>query len=87
MSEEVKKKGKQGFASFSPERLKEVAQKGGKKAHELGRAHEFTEEEAKAAGRRGGMELSRKFGKGYMSKIGKAGVQKRIALRTPGLTE
>jgi hypothetical protein len=33
---------------------REIASKGGKAAHEKGTAHEFTSEEARAAGRKGG---------------------------------
>lgn len=40
-------KGMQGFASMESEKLSEVASKGGKKAHETGKAHEFTPEEAR----------------------------------------
>lgn len=43
-----------GFLSMSPEKKREVASKGGKAAHALGRAHVFTSEEAQAAGRKGG---------------------------------
>ncbi|MEN6621530.1 MAG: general stress protein [Smithella sp.] len=51
---EEKKKGMgRGFASMSPERRKEVAQLGGKKAHELGKAHKWTPEEASRAGKKG----------------------------------
>jgi general stress protein YciG len=43
-----------GFASMSPEKQKEIASKGGKAAHQKGTAHQFTSEEARAAGRKGG---------------------------------
>jgi general stress protein YciG len=45
---------KRGFAAMSPERVKEIASMGGKKAHEVGTAHEFNSKEAQAAGRKGG---------------------------------
>ena len=48
------KKGGQGFASMNSDELKQVASKGGKAAHKKGTAHEFTSEEARAAGRKGG---------------------------------
>ena len=38
-----------GFAGLDPERRREIARMGGRAAHELGRAHEFTPEEARAA--------------------------------------
>lgn len=43
-----------GFASMSPEKQREIASKGGKAAHQKGTAHQFTSEEARAAGRKGG---------------------------------
>lgn len=43
-----------GFALFSRERLRQVSSDGGKRAHELGLAHEFTPEEARIAGSKGG---------------------------------
>ena len=36
------------------EKRRQIASKGGKAAHASGRAHEFTSEEARAAGRKGG---------------------------------
>ena len=51
---------KRGFASLSPERQREIASMGGRRSHELGRAHEFTSEEAREAGRKGGMSRSAK---------------------------
>jgi uncharacterized protein len=50
----VSGKGK-GFASISPERLRELARKGGKSAQARGTAHRFTPEEARIAGRTGGL--------------------------------
>lgn len=43
-----------GFASMDPDKQREIASKGGKAAHESGHAHEFTSEEAREAGRKGG---------------------------------
>ena len=40
-----------GFASMDPERVREIASKGGRAAHASGNAHEFTSEEAREAGR------------------------------------
>ena len=36
------------------ERRREVASRGGQRAHESGKAHEFTSEEARLAGKKGG---------------------------------
>lgn len=47
-------KDKRGFASMSPEKQREIASKGGKAAHESGKAHEWDSEAAKRAGRKGG---------------------------------
>jgi len=45
---------RRGFASLSEDERRRVARKGGKAAHRMGRAHEFTTEEAPEAGRKGG---------------------------------
>lgn len=49
-----------GFASMDPQRQREIASEGGRAAHEKGTAHEFTSEEARAAGRKGGQARSGK---------------------------
>lgn len=43
-----------GFAAMSPEKRKQIASMGGRHAHALGKAHQFTQEEAREAGRKGG---------------------------------
>lgn len=43
-----------GFAALTPEKRREIAAKGGRAAHEAGTAHEFTRDEASAAGKKGG---------------------------------
>jgi hypothetical protein len=48
------RKERRGFASMSPERQREIASKGGRAAHEKGSAHEWTTDEARTAGRKGG---------------------------------
>ncbi|HRN70376.1 MAG TPA: KGG domain-containing protein [Candidatus Woesebacteria bacterium] len=45
---------KRGFASMDEEKQREIASKGGRVAHEKGTAHEFSSEEARKAGRKGG---------------------------------
>jgi hypothetical protein len=45
-------KGKRGFAGMDAEKQRQIASKGGKAAHQKGRAHEFTSEEAREAGRK-----------------------------------
>lgn len=43
-----------GFASMDPAKQREIASKGGRAAHQKGTAHQWTSEEARAAGRKGG---------------------------------
>jgi len=62
-----------GFASMDQEKQREIARKGGKAAHEKGTAHEFTSEEARAAGKKGGEAVSRN--RAHMSAIGQRGGQ------------
>jgi general stress protein YciG len=50
-----KKSRPRGFAAMNPERVREISRLGGKAAHVKGVAHEFTREEAQAAGRKGGL--------------------------------
>jgi general stress protein YciG len=47
-----RQKARRGFAAMPPERQREIASKGGRAAHQSGHAHEFTSEEARAAGKR-----------------------------------
>ena len=47
-----------GFASMDEDKQREIASMGGKAAHEKGTAHEFSHEEAVAAGRKGGQSRS-----------------------------
>ncbi len=44
-----------GFASMDRSKQREIASKGGKAAHQKGTAHEWTSEEARNAGRKGGL--------------------------------
>lgn len=66
-------KGQRGFASMEPEKQREIASKGGKAAHEKGTAHEFTSEEAREAGRKGGEKVSQN--REHMAAIGRKGGQ------------
>lgn len=49
-----------GFASMDRQKQREIASKGGKAAHAKGTAHEWTSEEAREAGRKGGMASHRR---------------------------
>src|SRR5258707_14970408 len=60
-----------GFASMNSEKQREIARKGGRAAHEKGTAHEFTSDEARAAGRKGGERVS--ADRRHMAEIGRLG--------------
>ncbi len=60
-----------GFASMNTEKQREIARKGGRAAHEKGTAHEFTSDEARAAGRKGGERVS--ADRRHMAEIGRLG--------------
>ena len=49
-----------GFASMDRGKQREIASKGGKAAHQKGTAHEWTSDEAREAGRKGGMASHRR---------------------------
>ena len=49
-----------GFASMERAKQREIASKGGKAAHQKGTAHEWTSEEARDAGRKGGLASHRR---------------------------
>jgi general stress protein YciG len=49
-----------GFASMDRSKQRGIASKGGKAAHQKGTAHEWTSEEAREAGRKGGMASHRR---------------------------
>lgn len=52
---EEKPRRRRGFAAMDPKLVSELATRGGKAAHRAGTAHEFSSEEARIAGRKGGM--------------------------------
>ena len=70
-------KSRRGFASMDPSRQREIASKGGKAAHAKGTAHEWTSDEARVAGRRGGEVVSRD--RAHMAAIGREGGEARGA--------
>lgn len=49
-----------GFASMDRGKQRDIASKGGRAAHQKGSAHEWTSEEAREAGRKGGMASHRR---------------------------
>ncbi len=62
---------RRGFAAMSREKQREIARRGGRAAHQKGTAHEFSQQEAREAGRKGGVAVSRN--REHMSRIGRAG--------------
>jgi uncharacterized protein len=69
------RKSARGFASMDQGKQKEIASKGGRAAHAKGTAHEFDSNEARAAGRKGGMAVSRN--REHMAAIGRRGGEAR----------
>ena len=60
-----------GFASMDRSKQREIASKGGRAAHAKGTAHEFNSNEARDAGRKGGVAVSRN--REHMAAIGRKG--------------
>jgi general stress protein YciG len=70
---------------MDPDRQREIASKGGKAAHRKGTAHQWSADEAREAGRKGGAAVSQD--REHMSMIGKAGgaaSQRRFAATSHG---
>jgi len=74
-----------GFASMDREKQKEIASKGGRAAHAKGTAHEFDSGEAREAGRKGGMAVSRN--REHMAAIGRRGGEARGQSRGRGAAQ
>jgi general stress protein YciG len=74
---------KRGFASMDATKQREIASKGGRAAHAKGTAHEFTSDEARVAGRKGGEAVSRD--RAHMSAIGREGGHSRGRTRQPAM--
>jgi len=79
-----------GFASMDRTKQREIASKGGRAAHQKGTAHEFDSSEARAAGRKGGVTVSRN--REHMAAIGRRGGEARgahraVLLQSNGTTE
>lgn len=68
-------KSARGFASMDREKQREIASKGGRVAHANGKAHEFSSDEARSAGQKGGQAVSRD--RDHMARIGRQGGQAR----------
>ena len=72
-----------GFASMDRSKQREIASKGGRAAHQKGTAHEFDSGEARAAGRKGGVTVSKN--REHMAAIGRRGGEARGANRAARL--
>lgn len=66
-----------GFAVMDKDRLREVASQGGKKAHAIGTAHEWTPAEARTNGLVGGAVIGQN--KAHMQRIGRLGAKTKLA--------
>jgi hypothetical protein len=62
---------------MDPSRQREIASKGGRAAHAKGTAHEWSSDEARVAGRKGGEVVSRD--RAHMAAIGREGGEARGA--------
>jgi uncharacterized protein len=58
-SAQARTRSNRGFASMDRTKQREIASKGGRAAHAKGTAHEFDSGEAREAGRKGGVAVSR----------------------------
>ena len=70
-------KSRRGFASMDASRQREIASKGGRAAHAKGTAHEWSSDEVRVAGRKGGEVVSRD--RAHMAAIGREGGEARGA--------
>lgn len=68
-----RKTSNRGFAAMDPEKQRRIASEGGRAAHRQGVAHEWSRDEAREAGRKGGQIVSQN--REHMSEIGRKGGQ------------
>lgn len=67
----VQRRDIRGFASMERDKQRRIASEGGRASHEKGTAHEFSADEAREAGRKGGLAVSRN--REHMAAIGRKG--------------
>jgi general stress protein YciG len=79
------RKERRGFASMSAEKQREIASKGGRAAHEKGTAHEWTPDEARQAGRKGGQISRGGRGRLILSNPAALDSSENTTTRVPGL--
>jgi general stress protein YciG len=65
-----------GFAAMDRTKVSEIASKGGKAAHAAGTAHQFTSDEARVAGKKGGVAPHVRRGRGPRVQPAESGTQK-----------
>lgn len=70
---------RRGFAAIAPEHQREIASLGGRITHERGQAHEFTPDEGRVAGSKGGAVVS--LVREHMAAIDRLGSQRRWGTR------
>lgn len=63
IDETTRPKARRGFAAMDPDKVKAIAQKGGVAVHAKGTAHRFSKDQARDAGRKGGMAPHRARGR------------------------
>lgn len=71
-----------GFAAMTVDKQREIARKGGRAAHAKGTAHEFSTDEAREAGRKGGVQVS--MNRDHMANIGRLGGKSSAGRRKNG---
>ena len=71
-----------GFASMDRNKQRELARLGGRAAHVKGTAHEWTSEEAREAGRKGGMASRRRR---HQQEIADVGQDQGVEQITPAI--
>jgi general stress protein YciG len=64
VAEQPKPRRPRGFAAMDRKKVSEIASKGGKAAHAAGTAHQFTSDEARQAGKKGGVAPHVRRGRG-----------------------
>lgn len=74
-------KQRRGFAAMDPAKARAICSMGGKVAHERGAAHEFSSNEAREAGRLGGLAILASRGSAYFAALGRKGGARRAANR------
>jgi uncharacterized protein len=84
-SGQARTRSNRGFASMDRSKQKEIASKGGRAAHAKGTAHEFDSGEAREAGRKGGVAVSRN--REHMAAIGRRGGEARGQSRGRGVAQ